>query len=163
MTAADSTTSVPTASRPGVVTVEVPSVHTDAHYFRTVAWNLRHGYPVAGSNVTATVAELLDRVATALNGAPPREEDDTLRCRPVVNDAAERFDVADLLEALVEEAEGDCLVLDGAEWWLTDTEAEPGAFTITDDDTGQSFRVELDAKIRRVGREPVPATTEVNA
>jgi len=140
------------------VTITVPSVphpgpeRTDAFYLRGAAWNLRHGYGVGGSNVTATVAELLDRVATALDGAPPRAEDDTLRCRPDVNDAAERFDASDLLEALVEEAEGDCLVLGGAEWWLSDTEAEPGSFAIRDDDTGQSYRVELAATIRKAGK-----------
>ena len=147
------------AADPAAVTIAVPSVphpgsRTDAHFLRTVAWNLRHGYEVGGSNVTSTVSVLLDRVATALDGAPPREDDEAARCRPDVNDAAERFDASDLLEALVEEAEGDCLVLDGAEWWLSDTETEPGSFTITDDETGQSFRVELDAVIRKVERTP---------
>lgn len=102
-----------------------------------------------------TVLALLDevtRLRVALAG-----DDETARCRPDVNDAAERFDASDLLEALVEEAEGDCLVLDGAEWWLSDTETEPGSFTITDGDTGERYRVELDAVIRKVERTPTTA------
>jgi hypothetical protein len=105
----------------------------------------------AGENAPPAVQRRLLPIAAAVLGVPrvPAEEDDTLRCHPVVNDAAERFDAADLLEALVEEAEGDCLVLDGGEWWVTDTETEPGSFTITNDDNGESYRVELDARIRK--------------
>lgn len=137
------------------VTVDVPSVpypgpRTDADFLRTVAWNLRHGYEVGGSNVTATVATLLDRVATALDGAGPREDDESARYRRDVNDAAGRFAVVDLLEKLADEVEGDSVVLDGSEWWVTDTESEPGSFTIADDEAGESYRVELDARIRKV-------------
>lgn len=58
------------------VTIDVPPVPypgglSDAHYLRVAARNLREGYPVGGSNVTETVAELLDRLAAALD-APVR-------------------------------------------------------------------------------------------
>lgn len=62
------------------VTIRVPSVpypgpeRTDAHYYRQAAWNLRNGYEVGGSNVTATVVAALDAIATALDGEGPRPD-----------------------------------------------------------------------------------------
>lgn len=65
------------SATPGRVTIDVPSVpypgsRTDAYFFRTAAWNLRNGYDLGGSNLRDTVAVLLDRVATGLDGAPPK-------------------------------------------------------------------------------------------
>jgi len=55
----------------GVVTVEVPAVPfpgstTDAAFYRSAAQHVRRGYTVGGSNLSATVATLLERVADGL-------------------------------------------------------------------------------------------------
>lgn len=59
-----------TGRRVSVVVPSVPfpgPVSNDAYFYRRVALNLRNGYPVGGSNVTESVAELLTRVADELD------------------------------------------------------------------------------------------------
>lgn len=145
-----------TTALAGRVVITPPSVphpgpRTDADFYRTAAWNLRHGYAVGGSNVTATVSTLLDTVATALDGADPREDDDTRRfTRGRPNDAAERFAEEDLAEKLIDAVEGDSLALDGAEWWVEEDRLDPADFVMTDDESGECYRVTLLAEIRKV-------------
>ena len=54
------------------VTVDIPDVpypggRSTQHSFRKAAENLRLDYPAGGSNVRATIALLLDRVAEAMD------------------------------------------------------------------------------------------------
>ena len=63
------------APAPGTVTVPAPRVpfpgpSTDAHFMREAASHLQGGYPLGGSNLTATVIRLLIDVADALEPAP---------------------------------------------------------------------------------------------
>jgi hypothetical protein len=57
------------------ITVQSPEVaypggHSHQHYMRTAARNLRQDFPAGGSNVRASIASLLDRVADAMDAAP---------------------------------------------------------------------------------------------
>ena len=59
------------------LTIDIPEMphkaagSTDATYFRNGAGRLRDGYHVGGSNMRATVATILDRVADALENQAP--------------------------------------------------------------------------------------------
>lgn len=67
-----------------------------------------------------------------------------------INDASERFDEGSLTERIVSRLDGDDLILDGAEWWVEEDDLDGGVFTMTDDETGEAFKVTLLAEIRRV-------------
>jgi hypothetical protein len=59
-----------------IPTIPRTGMHSQDHFWRRAAWNLRNNYDAGGSTVRAAIADVLDQVADALTTDPMPSTDE---------------------------------------------------------------------------------------